>query len=132
MLGGCFTDTSVQASAREWIDYWEAYERTGKFPETDEDSVTWVLFRGDMETRWSIILEILRLIKPVASNPLFQSLAAGPLEDLLSAHGAPLIERVEILARRDPTFRLLLGGAWKNAMSQDVWDRVQRARVSSW
>ncbi|MCK6231832.1 hypothetical protein KZX71_12650 [Stenotrophomonas indicatrix] len=62
--------------------------------------------------------------------PLLSNLAAGPLEDYLMAHGEAEIERVESLAKQDPSFRELLGRTWKNFMSDEVWRRVQRAARS--
>jgi hypothetical protein len=59
-------------------------------------------------------------------------LAAGPLEDLLSFHGASFIERVELEAGRNPKFNHLLGGVWKCCMTDDIWNRVQKARREVW
>jgi hypothetical protein len=59
-------------------------------------------------------------------------LAAGPLEDVLVRHGPAVIEEVETRARRRPQFRHLLGGVWKNAMKDEVWDRVCKARGKVW
>jgi len=66
------------------------------------------------------------------SDKVFASLAAGPLEDLLAKQGPEFIERVEELARKDPQFRYLLGGVWRNAMTDEVWQRVQAARQDVW
>jgi hypothetical protein len=54
-----------------------------------------------------------------------QVLSAGPLENLLALHGEGFIDRVESEAQRDPSFAKLLGGVWKNRMSDEVWQRVQ-------
>ncbi len=59
-------------------------------------------------------------------------LAAGPLEDLLAKQGPVFIDRVQELARRDPQFNYLLGGVWRNAMTKEVWQRVQTARNEVW
>ena len=66
------------------------------------------------------------------SDKAIAYLAAGPLEDLLAGHGPEYIERVEVLARRDPKFNYLLGGVWRNTMTDEVWQRVQAARLYSW
>jgi hypothetical protein len=68
---------------------------------------------------------ILEVLASDNSTPVVESLSAGPLEDLLTYHGATLIDRVEAEARRNPKFASLLGGVWKNAMSDDTWRRVQ-------
>lgn len=52
-------------------------------------------------------------------------LAAGPLEDLLSANGADLISTVEAEARADKRFRWALGGVWQSSMPDEIWKRVQ-------
>lgn len=59
-------------------------------------------------------------------------LAAGPLEDLLAKQGPEYIERVEELARRVPDFNFLLGGVWRNSMTDQVWERVQKIRHDVW
>lgn len=53
--------------------------------------------------------------------------AAGPLEDLLAAHGADFIDAVEVEARRDRRMSWTLGCVWQNSMNDEVWSRVQRA-----
>ena len=77
------------------------------------------------EDCWPAILEILRR-RP--SESVLNVLAAGPLEDLIANCGDNFIERIEAEARKDPEFRDLLGGVWKNAASDEVWARVDRAR----
>jgi hypothetical protein len=47
------------------------------------------------------------------------------MEDLLAYHGAVLIDRVESCARSSPSFKGILGIVWKNAMSDDVRNRVK-------
>ncbi len=54
-------------------------------------------------------------------------MAAGPLEDLLGAHGAALIEDVERLSRENAAFQHALGGVWQNDMSDEIWERVLKA-----
>jgi len=55
-------------------------------------------------------------------------LAAGPLEDLLSKHGAAFIDRVEALARANAKFAWVLGGVWQHTMPEPLWLRVQAVR----
>jgi hypothetical protein len=68
------------------------------------------------------VLETLALEPPTET---LEMLAAGPLEDYLATHGDEVIEDVEKLAKSNPKFASLLGGVWKNSMSDDVWKRVQ-------
>ena len=71
---------------------------------------------------WNIILLIWSM-DPSAT--IIQELSAGPLEDLLAQHGDGVIGLVEAETQRDPTFAKLLGGVWKNRMTDEVWGRVQ-------
>jgi hypothetical protein len=52
-------------------------------------------------------------------------LSAGPIEYLLAKHGEQFIKRVEKETKADPFFARLLGGVWKNAMTDSVWSRLQ-------
>jgi hypothetical protein len=55
-------------------------------------------------------------------------LAAGPLEDVLEAHGPRVIGKLEQLAKVDPKFRLLLSGTWgQPRIDEDVWARLVAA-----
>lgn len=79
--------------------------------------------REDPERAWKFIL--LALESPICA-PRLGVLAAGPLEDLLSHHGASFIERVEVEAKTNPKFAHLLGGVWQFQMTDEVWGRVQQ------
>lgn len=74
------------------------------------------------ERAWETILDI--LADPHA-EPILGTLAAGPLEDLLTYHGSMFIERVETRAMSDPHFATLLGGVWQCEMTDEIWHRVQ-------
>jgi hypothetical protein len=78
--------------------------------------------REDPERAWQFIL--LAIETPVCA-PHLGILAAGPLEDLLSHHGAEFIDRIEEEARANPHFAHVLGGVWQFQMTEDVWSRVQ-------
>lgn len=84
---------------------------------------------GDADRLWQFILETYKRDLP---DKAIGALAAGPLEDLLSKRGADFIDRIEELARKDPKFNHLLGGVWRNTMSDEVWERVQRIRNHVW
>jgi hypothetical protein len=77
------------------------------------------------EDRWNAILKILSLNPP---QSVISMLAAGPLEDLIADHGAEFIDRVELEARRSPTFRYLLGGVWPRGGSKEIFSRLEKAR----
>jgi hypothetical protein len=86
-------------------------------------------YEDKAELLWHFILAA---YKRELSDEVLACLAAGPLEDLLSAFGSAYIERVEELARKDPQFNWLLGGVWRLAMTDEVWARVQAARLKVW
>lgn len=74
------------------------------------------------EELWDPILEILKRDPP---TEVIEVLAAGPLEDYIAKLGERVIDRVEVQAAADAKFRNLLGGVWRNSMSDAVWARVQ-------
>lgn len=84
---------------------------------------------NDPERAWQIILAIL---KRDQSDNVMSCLAGGPLEDLLVYHGKDFIDRVEELARIDQDFNWILGGVWKNDISDEVWNRVTSVRKETW
>jgi hypothetical protein len=117
------TPEDLNQLAKNWITYWttqpESQERDELFWVCEKE---WDLVREDPESAWRLILEVLKLDQ---SNHIMEVLSAGPLEDLLAQHGLHFIERVEREAKNNPGFATLLGGVWKNTMSDDVWARVQ-------
>jgi hypothetical protein len=80
------------------------------------------------ELAWSVILELAGLVK---SQTAIGCLAAGPLEDIIRYHGVEFVDRIEIEAKRNASFRYLLGGVWPSE-DPDVWSRVEAVRVESW
>lgn len=78
---------------------------------------------------WNIIQLIAERPMSDKAQALF---AAGPVEDLLAYRGEAFIDRVEEHARVHSAFNHLLGGVWKNAMSDAVWARVQTVRNAVW
>jgi hypothetical protein len=93
-----------------------------------ERVMDWSLLR-DGESLWRFILAVYQ--RDIPAN-VAGVLASGPIEDLLAYDGSQFIDRVEELARTDPKFNWLLGGVWRNAMTDDVWQRVQSTRNQMW
>jgi hypothetical protein len=115
-----------------WIRYWRAEETLGDVTDLDPEEDVHDLVRQDPDLGLNVILNILERIEAAPVTKLFQVLAAGPLEDLLVHHGPAIIDRVEAQAREDERFNLLLGGVWPNAITPDVWTRVERIRRQAW
>ena len=76
----------------------------------------------DPERAWEAILAV---IAEPRANACVGVLAAGPVEDLLSKHGARFIERVETAAGANPDFASMLGGVWRSDMPEEIWERIQ-------
>jgi hypothetical protein len=87
------------------------------------------LCRDDPEAAWSVIEAILRRD---SSDVILSNLGAGPLEDLLAAHGARFIDRIEQRAAKDEKLRKLLGMVWRNEIPEDVWKRIKAVAAPSW
>lgn len=83
------------------------------------------IHQGHAEALWRFILKVLER-QPSAWAA--EVLAAGPLEDLIAQAGPQFIDRIEEQARHAPVFREALLYVWRNASTQDIWDRVVRAR----
>jgi hypothetical protein len=59
-------------------------------------------------------------------------LGVGKLEDLLAHHAPDFIERVEQLAASDAKFAKILGAVWQRDMTEDIWQRIEKARSWLW
>ena len=106
--------------ADNWIEYWLG--DSAKRIELSEATDLYDLTYEKPEQLWLLILKIHHRDQSIAIQ---QVLAAGPIEDLLAKHGDAFIDRVEVEAGRDPLFAKLLGGVWKNDMSDAVWSRLK-------
>ena len=60
-----------------------------------------------------------------------QTLAAGPVEHLLSHHGEKWISLIEKESSENKNFAWMMLGVWQNAMSQELWNRVQKIQESA-
>jgi hypothetical protein len=115
--------TEISTLAEAWVAHSRAAEGS-----VARDSLSWVIDR-----EWELVRKLprdaLRLILAIlqrdSSIEILEVLSAGPLEDLLSYHGEAMIGMVEAEARSNATFACLLGGVWRNSMSESVWSRVQ-------
>lgn len=113
--------------ANAWIKLTKLSSKIGyENPKTEE--LLWSfeeiydLTHKDPQTAWDVILTILKIDQ---SPIIVQNLSAGPLEDLLVYHGEQIIVLVEAEATKNQKFAKLLGGVWKNAIKDEIWNRVQ-------
>jgi hypothetical protein len=106
-----------------WIDMTVHGKGT---PEYEESFWAFMALQDLIEEYPNVALSVIReILRKNQTNKVFECLSAGPLEDLLGAHGPMIIEKVEEAARSDPVFRKLLGGVWQNQILEDIWQRVQ-------
>jgi hypothetical protein len=81
------------------------------------------LLSRDPERLWRIAL---CLIEQAPDDAALSYVAAGPLEDILAAHGPAFIERVEDKARKDSRFLLALCGVWgHHRFDPEIYARIQ-------
>lgn len=115
--------------AEAWIELYrlpeDSPEREHRYWSHDR---LWELVQEDPEAAWRII----QIVRCEGSDVILSNLAAGPLEDLLVAHGDQFIDRIEALAQRDAQFRKLLGAVWQNSMSAKLWRRIEAVAGPSW
>lgn len=109
--------------ARAYIARQKAERKTEQ-----SDALFWTHERTNYLTKylprkaWRVILLIWSMDQSIET---MQNLSAGEIEELLSRNGPEMISFVEAEARRDPSFSKLLGGVWKNRMTDEVWSRLQ-------
>jgi hypothetical protein len=107
--------------ADAWIRYWYAPEGSTVRNELSGATDLYELEYYNPEDLWKLILLIHGRDQ---SNRIQEVLSAGPVEDLLVKHGDSFIDRIETQARLDPQFAKLVGGVWKNRMSDANWNRL--------
>ncbi len=121
------TALEMDELARNWIRYQEAWERVGG-PCRECTELQWAYNAVDdmivdrPEESWQLILAVRRINR---SEMVEQMLAAAVFEDLMSAFGATLIERVEAEAKRDPSFTGVIRSSYRAHMSDEVWSRLK-------
>jgi hypothetical protein len=119
------TQDAVVELADAWIRYWQAPEDSAERGDFDLAMKFHDIEYHQPEILWAMIVAIHSRDQSIHIK---QVLSAGPLENLLALHGEGFIDLVESEAQRDPSFAKLLGGVWKNRMSEEVWQRVQAVR----
>ena len=123
---------SPSAIAEAWIEKWSAAERSAVATTISESALDWELPRKQPELCLAAILEVLSRIDVTTPNQLLAVLAAGPLEDLLNHNSEAVVEQVDLLARRDPGFRLLLNGVWDSGINPSILSKLAKYRGNPW
>jgi hypothetical protein len=99
---------------------------------TRADSVLWAfnevseITLKDAERGWTTIQA---LIAAAPDEGALAYVAAGPLDEVLEAHGRQIIDRVEELARQSPRFRRPLSrvACFEDSMPEEIRTRVGKA-----
>lgn len=120
------TESEINVLVETWIDEWSDEDST---EHSVQEILTDLYLSGEFDHLWQFISTAYQY---EMSERVFAILAAGPLEDLLAYAGCEFIDRVELLARKDPRFNRLLSGVWKNSIPNDVWDRILALRDHNW
>ena len=117
--------TSIEALA----DLWLADHRADPGEEAGEP--VWsdlCVFELDAHPE-ELLAFCLRAIRKAENGWQVGLIAAGPLEELLGAHGPAVIARIEDQARRAPRIAYALTGIWQpEGCDPDIWARVEAAR----
>jgi hypothetical protein len=120
----------AQWIAAAWIERWSHDPPSP--PRGEEADLDHVLPRTHPRVCLDAIVQVLSRISADPSHSHFRALAAGPLEDLLSFHGAAYVEEIELLARRESKFRLLLNGVWHGRFAPAVSARLEKYCNDPW
>ncbi len=78
------------------------------------------------ELAWEIILRIFHKLEEVKDARLLEILAAGPIEDLLCSHGQNIIDRIEIEANKNITFKECIKGVRLTSSDTPVQQRFYK------
>lgn len=123
-------ERAVEELAAAWIALHLAPARSSQ-----RKALFWAFVRlsewvqHDPEAAWSAIEAIRR---KDSSDVILSNLGAGPLEDLLAAHGDSFIVRIEAMAGADAQLRTVLGAVWRSGMSEALWSRIRAVAAPSW
>ena len=118
--------------AEEWVLAWSGKEPPSVGAVIGAPRLDWELPQEDPGLCLESIVKVLGRIDGSSPNPLLAALAAGPLEDLLAKNGGAVVDQVEVLARRNPKFRLLLNGVWDSTIKPEVLSKLAKYRDQRW
>ena len=119
---------SPDAIAEEWLLKWS----TGKAVKDADSALDFELPREQPDLALAAILKVLERIDTTGPNEVLGVLAAGPLEDLLNYNGDHVVDQLDLQARRDPSFRLLLNGVWDSSIAPEVLFKLAKYRGNRW
>jgi len=123
-------DLPLGRFAHRVLSYLKAGDEDTPPPPDHPDGWTLSLFDALTRDHPALALAACRAVLDSCESPEDVALvAAGPLEDLILAQGAALIDEIERLAARSPRFAYALTGVWPpEAAGGLLWARIDAAR----
>lgn len=95
---------------------------------TPDDQAVYGLLKREPDKMLAVILAVLQQTE---DEQIIGSLAAGPLESFLGAHGEAYLETMHSLALEHQSLRLALDGVWQGSMPKRVWRRIELLKQSA-
>ena len=118
----------MEKSEDDLVKAWTAfYEADPEIPRREDDPNQWAsdsLMLLELKDPERTLNFIIKIANYTSNENALGALSAGPLESILARYGERVIDTVERLAETDPKFQNLLGGVWRNAMTDAIWRRV--------
>ena len=116
---------------RQLVDDWIQYHASDSSP-NDRQNTAWdrvhTLVHDEPEIAWPLILKLVRLSP---NDWVLASVAAGPLEDLLTKQDELFLDRVEAEAANNPRFCRCLTGVWGLSKSMQARLAIHLASVTN-
>ena len=113
-----------------WIDFSKAEQGSDEY---EESFWCFMLLSDLIEDFPNETLDIfVDIINQDSSPEVISSTSAGPLEDLISDHGALLIDKIVTIAENNKNFNHALGGVWKSTTKDAIWNRIENVRNEEW
>ncbi len=118
-------------------DHWNAFRVDDEIRRLAEDYATTPdrslllnSIHGWINTAPDKVLAMVCAVAQIAGDgATLDVLAAGPLEDLLCAHGETMLAPIRTLAHEHEIFRALVCGVWRNSMPKTLYQKVRAIGV---
>ena len=120
----CHTNEVFDASklAAAWLTYCQRFDEIDHVAVADKYMWAYECLFERIYNAPETAFEVLHtLIQQAKTKAEASSIAAGPLEDIISKHGETFIDRIEIHARQSLRFRYILSGVWPDKNNTDIY-----------
>lgn len=123
-------DLPVSRLAERWLRFVRETAESDAVQD-HPDFWTFALIDDLARTAPDVCLDLVMAALPLCRTPEEVALvAAGPLEDVITANGAAVIDRIEHLAAREPRLTYALTGVWlRGTTGTPIWRRIEAARA---